>query len=238
MTVYFINESENTVIAELGNDRIKINNENQIKVECETNQMRFNCYLDEKSAFKFMPLSKSVIIEYNFVLNSLYNLTFDNDECEVKFVPKQIKGNNLDCYKFIDLQISNGNINGKEFSVLDESSAKQQLIAARKKEIKLENKLKVIDILHSVCYVGIPGLIIFFGLWYYVDLKTALYVVIPLIIVATAIGLILKKVINRFNNKLDKFNSKFEKGTDKFVDFNSFFDKNYILSVLNNEKNN
>ena len=129
MTVYFINESENTVIVELGNDRIKINNENQIKVECETNQMRFNCYPDEKSAFKFMPLSKSVIIEYNFVLNSLYNLTFDNDECEVKFVPKQIKGNNLDCYKFIDLQISNGNINGMEFSVLDESSAKQQLIA-------------------------------------------------------------------------------------------------------------
>ena len=218
MTVYFINESENTVIVELGNDRIKINNENQIKVECETNQMRFNCYPDEKSAFKFMPLSKSVIIEYNFVLNSLYNLTFDNDECEVKFVPKQIKGNNLDCYKFIDLQISNGNINGMEFSVLDESSAKQQLIAVRKKEIKLENKLKVIDILQSVCYVGIPGLIIFFGLWYFVDLITALYVVIPLIIVATAIGLILKK------------------GTDKFVDFNSFFDKNYILSVLNNEK--
>lgn len=234
MTVILINKTGKPVIVELNNDKIELNNNERINVSLETNNIRFNCFLNEISTFKYLPLSKSVIVEYNFILNSLYDLTIYNDNCEINFVQKQIKGDNLEWYKFVDLQFSSGYINNKEFFVQDEMLAKEQLSVAREKEIKLEKRLRIIDILQTICYIGIPALIIFLGIWYFVDFKTALVVIIPLTIIGIVIGLLLKKIISKFNNKLDQINSKFEKTNDKYVDVNSFFDKNYINSILNN----
>lgn len=233
MIIYFSNKTEKSVILELNNDKIELKKDERIKVDSETNRMMFNCYCNENSSFKYLPLSKSVIVEYNFILNSLYDLIFSQDICEINLVQKQVRGNNLEWYNFIDLQLSGGMVNNKEFRVKDELSAKNQLSSAREKEMKLEKKLKAADIFQTVSYVGIPALIIFFGIWHFVDLKTAVLILIPLIAVGIAIGLLFRKMINKFNNKLDKMNSKFEKENEKFIDFNSFFDKNYIYDVLN-----
>lgn len=235
MTVILINKTGKPVIVELNNDKIELNNNERINVSLETNNIRFNCFLNEISTFKYLPLSKSVIVEYNFVLNSLYDLTIYNDNCEINFVQKQIKGNNLELYKFVDLQLSSGYINNKEFFVQDEMLAKEQLSVAREKEIKLEKRLRIIDILQTICYIGIPALIIFLGIWYFVNFKTALGVIIPLTIIGIVIGLLLKKIISKFNNKLNQINSKFDK-TTQYIDTNSFFDKDYILNVLNDKK--
>lgn len=235
MTVYFVNKTGKTVIIELGSNKIQLNDCEKITVDSETDEIQFSCYLDEISTFKYLPLSKAVIIEYNFILNSLYDLTFHTDIGEVNFVQKQVKGNNLDWYKFVDLQLSNGNIKSQNFFVQDELLVKKQLSAVQKKEHKLEKRFRVIDILQSICYIGIPALIILFGIWYFVDLKTALYVLIPLTVIGVIVGLLIKNIINKVNDKLDKINSKFDKKSDKYVDINSFFDKSYIYSVLNNK---
>lgn len=238
MTVYFVNKTGKTVIVELNKDKFKLNNNEKISFNSETNELRFNCCLNEASTFKYLPLSKSVIVEYSFVLNSLYDLTLCGNNCELEFVEKQIKGNNLELYKLVDLQLSaNCYVNSKEFYVADEAAAKKQLSVAREKEIKLEKRLKVFDILQDICYIGIPALIILIGIWYFVDFKTALGLMIPLTIVAVAIGLLLKKLIFKFNNKLEKFNSKSEKKTNLYVNTNSFFNKEYILDLLKNTGN-
>lgn len=235
MTVFLINKTGKTVIVELNNDKIELNNDESINVNIETNSIRFNCYLNEFSSFKYLPLSKSVIVEYDFVLNSLYDLSLHNDNCKINFVQKQIKGNNLESYKFVDLQLSSGYINSKEFLVQDEMLAKKQLSVAREKEVKLEKRLRIIDILQTICYIGIPALIIFFGIWYFVDFITALGIIIPLTIVGVVIGLLLKKIISKFNNKLEQLDSKFEK-TNHYIDTNAFFDKDYILSVMDDQR--
>ncbi len=239
MIVYFNNKTANSLVLELNQDKILLKSGNRIKIDSETNRMQFNCYLNEGSKFKYLPLSKSVIIEYSFILDSFYDVVFNQQICDIDLIQKQVRGNNLDCYTFIDLQFTSGNINDKEFCVIDELSAKNQLSTAQEKEAKLEKKLKIADIMQTVCYIGIPALIIFIGIWYFADIKTALCILIPLTIVTTVVGLLLKKLINKFNNKLDKINSKFEKTNDKYVDVNSFFDKNYIRNVLiNNTSNN
>lgn len=237
MTIILINETGKTVIIELNDEKFELNNGERINVNTEVSNIRFNCFLNELSAFKYLPLSKSVIVEYDFVLKSLYELTIFNDNCEIRLLQKQMKGNNLELYKFVDLQLSSGHINNKDFFVQDEISAKKELSAAREKEIKLEKKLRITDIFQTVCYIGIPALIIFLGIWHFVNFKTALSIIIPLTVIGIAIGLLLKKIISVFNNKLDRINSKFEK-TNKYVDINSFFDKDYILSVINYEKDN
>ena len=73
----------------------------------------------------------------------------------------------------------------------DEASAKEQLAVAREKEIKLEKRLKIIDTLQTICYIGVPALIIFLGIWYFVDFKNAISVIIILGIVGIVIGLLL-----------------------------------------------
>ena len=232
MIIYFKNKTEKAIIIEFGNDKIRINGGKQIKIDSETNRMSFNCFLDETSTFKYLPLTKSVIVEYDFVLNALYDLIFNSDVCEINLEVKQVKGMNLDCYRFIDLHISDGNVNNKEFFVNDEITVKKQLYAVQQREAKLEKKFKVADIFQSICYIGIPAIIILFGVWYYLDLLTDLCILIPLTIVSIIVGLIIKKAISKFSNKLDKLNSKFEKNTNKYVNVNSFFDKSYIHSVL------
>lgn len=234
MIVYFNNKTANSLVLELNQDKIQLKSGEKIKFGSERNKMQFHCYLNENSEFKYLPLSKSVITQYSFILNSFYDLIFDKDICEIDLVQKQIRGNNLECYTFIDLQFTGGKINNKEFYVLDELSAKKQLSASQEKEAKLEKKLKIADIMQTICYIGIPALIIFFGIWYFVDITTTLYIIFSLSIIAITVGLLLKKLINKFNNTLDKINSKFEKANDKYVDVNSFFDKNYICSVLSN----
>ena len=223
MIIYFKNKTEKAIIIEFGNDKIRINGGKQIKIDSETNRMSFNCFLDETSTFKYLPLTKSVIVEYDFVLNALYDLIFNSDVCEINLEVKQV---------FIDLHISDGNVNNKEFFVNDEITVKKQLYAVQQREAKLEKKFKVADIFQSICYIGIPAIIILFGVWYYLDLLTALCILIPLTIVSIIVGLIIKKAISKFSNKLDKLNSKFEKNTNKYVNVNSFFDKSYIHSVL------
>lgn len=236
MIIYFNNKTVDSLVLELNQEKILLKSGDKIKTDSETNKIKFNCYLNECSKFKYLPLSKSVIIEYSFILNSFYDVVFNQQVCEIDFIKKRVKGNNLDCYTFIDLQLNGGNINSKEFCVLDEISAKSQLLTIHKKEAKLEKKLKIVDIIQTVCYIGIPALIIFAGIWYFVDIKTALCILIPLTILAVAIGLLLKKAINRFNNKLDKINSKFQKANVEFDGVNSFLDKNYIRNVLNNNQ--
>lgn len=234
MITHFINNTEKTIIIELRNQKLELNSGDKIQISTETNNLIFNCYLKDKSSFKYLPFSKSVIIEYNFILNSLYNLTLYNDVNEINFLLKTAKGNNLDWYKFVDLQISDGVINSKDFSVQDELSARNELSSAQGKEQKLNRKLKIIDVLQSVCYIGIPAFIIFFGIWYFADFKTALSILVPLAIIGTLIGLLIKKIINKFNNKLDKINSKFENESKKNIDINLFFDKSYIDSIICN----
>ena len=104
---------------------------------------------------------------------------------------------------------------------------------------KIEKISKIADVVQSICYIVIPASIIFFGIWYFTDLLTALYIIIPLSVIAVMVGLSLKYVINKFNNKLDKINSKFEKSiTDNYKSINSFFDKDYIYNVMNQNKDN
>lgn len=233
MMVYITNKAGKTIIVELGSEKFKLNNGDKIEVDCKTEKMRFSCCLNENSTFKYLPLSKSVIFEYNFVLNSEYELTLYNDICEINLVQKRVKGNNLEWYKFIDLQLSNGTIDSKEFFIQDELSAKNQLASAHEKEVKREKRLKVINVLQSVCYIGIPALIILFGIWYFVDLKTALSILIPLIVIGVIVGLAIRRILKKVNKKLDKINSKLENSSSEYTDFNSFFNKSYIYSVVN-----
>ena len=66
MAVILINKTDKRVIVELNNNKFELNNNEKINISLETNNIQLNCFSDEISTFKYLPLSKSVIVEYDF----------------------------------------------------------------------------------------------------------------------------------------------------------------------------
>lgn len=229
MIVNMINNTANTIFVELGINHIEIKSGMKIRVDSDTNRMQFNCYLNCDSEFKTMKFPKFIVLNYNFILNSFYDVQIKRDETEMFFTEKEAKGDHLETYKFLNIDGDSFEILTKDFKVKDEEKSKFQLADYRKREEKASKYVKVYDVLQSICYVGVPGAILFFGIWYFANLLTALYVTVPVAIVGVLVGLLIKYILAKVVKKLDKIAGN---DNDLYVDENSYFQKEYILSVI------
>lgn len=95
MIVYFVNKTESVITLELGENRIELKNNKKINVDSETNQLFFHCILNGSSDIKHLPLIKSVIVSYNFILNSSFDISVNKEFTEIKLIKKKIKGSLL-----------------------------------------------------------------------------------------------------------------------------------------------
>lgn len=230
MTVSMENKTPHTVMIELGGDRTEIKSGMKIRADCKADRLDFNCYINCDSEFKTMKFPKFVVLHYNFSLSTYYDLLLKRDEAKISFVIKEVKGDHLETYKFLDVDGDFFEILTKDFKVKDEEKAKLQLAGYQKREDRASKYVKVYDVLQSICYVGVPGGILFFGIWYLTNLWMALYVTVPVAVVGVLVGLFIKYILNKFVKKLDKL-----AGTenDLYVDTNSYFQKEYILNIMN-----
>lgn len=226
MIVYFKNETADTIFIKLGKNDIKLKSGTRVSIDSETNRIQFSCQPDKISTFK---VCKIVITKYNFILNAFYDVFINSENTEIRFFEKEVSGNHADNYTFIDIEADNILINSKNFKVADEIIAKSQIEDVNKKDEKLAKIASVFDVMQTICYIGIPALIIFIGVWYYANIKTALMIIIPLTVIGIVVGLIIKKLIGKFNNKLERLNGKYE---DLYVNTDSLFDSKYILSIV------
>lgn len=229
MIIVFKNETAYPVILELGENIIDIKSGTSIRVDSKTERINFSCYLNSDNVFKTMKFPKFIVLYYTFILDSFYDVLLRRDETEIKFVEKEVKGKHSETYKFLDISGDPFEILLKDFKVKSSDIAKAQLSEYRKRDEKASKYLKVFDVLQSFFYIGVPGCILFFGIWYFTNILTALYITIPTAIVGVVIGLLIKKTINNFNKKLDRLT---QNKNDLYVDENSYFQKEYILSVI------
>lgn len=234
MIVNFKNTTLNTVIIELQDECIELKSGMEISVNSETNRIAFNCYSNQSSNFKTI---KFVVFNYNYILNSSYDLLLNSETVFIKLVEKEIHGDHVETYKFIDVISDNISVIDNQFEIKDEAYAKQQILNYEKQEKKATKIVKVIDVLQSICYIGLPFGIIFFGVWYYSNILTALYIIVPLSVIAVIVGLLVRKILNKFNKKLDEIIDDDDKDKhDLYVDKWSYFEKEYIYSVVRSNK--
>lgn len=230
MIVIFRNETSSPIILELGENIIEIKSGMQITADSDTARMQFNCYLNYDSQFKTMKFPSFVVLHYNFIVNSFYDVILKRDKTVIKFTEKEAKGDHSEKYRFLDINGDYFEILNKEFKVRDEEKSKLQLSEYRRRDEKATNVLRVFDVLQTICYVGVPGGILFFGTWYFANLLTALYVTVPTAIVGVLVGLLIRNLLKKVNNKLEKLG---EYENDLYVDDDSYFQKEYILNVIN-----
>ncbi len=231
MIVNFKNETFDTIIIELGENHIEIKSGMKIRVDSETNRIKFNCYPNQYSKFKTMKTIKFVVLNYNFILNVLYDISVKYEEAEIRLTEKEVKGDHAESYIFLNINDDCIEIVNREFKVKDEEKSKFQLADYKRRDEKASKYLKVFDVLQTICYVGIPCGILFFGVWYFADALTALYVTVLIAAVGLVAGLLIRKLIKKVTKKLDKLG---EYENDLYVDTNSYFQNEYISNVINN----
>lgn len=234
MIVYFKNETSDTIIIELGENHIEIKSGMKIRVDSETNRIKFNCYLNQYSNFKTMKSIKFVVLSYNFILNVLYDISVKCEEAEIRLTEKEVKGDHAEKYRFLNINDDCLEILNKEFKVKDQEKSKLQLAEYRRRDERASKYLKVFDVLKIICYIGVPCGILFFGAWYFADELTALYVTVLIAIIGLVAGLLLRNLIKKVNKKLDKL-GKYQNYL--YVDTNSYFQNEYISNVINNYVN-
>lgn len=234
MIVYFKNETSDTIIIELGENHIEIKSGMKIRVDSETNRIKFNCYLNQYSNFKTMKSIKFVVLSYNFILNVLYDISVKCEEAEIRLTEKEVKGDHAETYRFLSINDDCIEILNKEFKVKDQEKSKLQLAEYRRRDERASKYLKVFDVLQIICYISVPCGILFFGAWYFADELTALYVTVLIAIIGLVAGLLLRNLIKKVNKKLDKL-GKYQNYL--YVDTNSYFQNEYISNVINNYVN-
>lgn len=231
MIIYFKNETFDTIVIELGENHIEIKNGMKIRVDSETNRIKFNCYPNQYSKFKTMKTIKFVVLDYNFILNVLYDISVKYEEAEIRLTEKEVKGDHAETYRFLNINDDCIEILNREFKVKDEEESKLQLADYKRRNEKAPKYLKVFDVLQTICYIGVPSGIIFLGVWYFADALTALYVTVLIAAIGLAAGLLIRNLIKKFTKKLNKPG---EYENNLYVDENSFFQNEYISNVINN----
>lgn len=71
----------------------------QITADSDTARMQFNCYLNCDSQFKTMKFPNFVVLHYNFILSSFYDVMLKRDKTEIKFTEKEAKGDHSEKYR-------------------------------------------------------------------------------------------------------------------------------------------
>lgn len=236
MKISIINNTESIVYLLIDDRRYLVNINATVFIESSDNSFDISCYPDKSSDFKVLPLTKSVVYEYNFILRTQCCITFGQN-IENGFISLQMKkskGDHLESYECIKI-VSNGEISSEKYRIQDEVCAKEKLSILRKKEQKIENRLKIIDVIQSALYVGIPVLILLLGVWRITNFIIALEVLVPLLLISVSVAFLIKFLIGKIGYKLDKHIKKNEKNTENYKNINSFFDESYILNVLNSD---
>lgn len=229
MIICFKNETNSTVILDLGENHIEIKSGMQIRVNSDTDRVKFNCYLNCDNYFKTAKYPDFIVLNYNFILNVFYDVRLKCDETEIKLIEKEVKGDHADTYRFFQIYGEQFEIRNCTFAVKDAEKAKSQIADYQKKDKKVSKYVRVFDVLQTIFYVGIPSAIVFFGVWYFANFLTALYVTVPTIIVGVLVGVLIKNMINKFGKKIDNL-TKIK--NDLYVNTDSYFEQEYIISVI------
>lgn len=229
MIVNLKNNTAGTIFIALGGAPIEIKSGMAIRVDSETNRLQFHCYPNRYSTFKTPKFPGFIVLEHNFVLTAFYDILLKDEITELEFTEKQAKGDHAETYCFLAINPGRFEVKDRAFQVKDEKDARSQLLQYRQKDEKAAKRLKVLDILQTICYVGVPGCILFFGIWHFVDLLTALYITVPVAIVGVLAGLLIKKLLAKVNKKINKFT---QDSNDLYVDTDSYFQKEYIFNVI------
>ena len=232
MNITFINKSDKAVHITLPGESLiseTISVGESKALPCNTGT--FTLQVDEGSHVTYILAKFGVVLRRHFKVKSEYSAN-STDDLTVTLRNEKKKGRFMDEYERVVPSSVQDSLSLLSYSVPDEAKLKKELSNANK---RADNTIKIFDVfdilgnaLSALLFLLIPFVII----WIFADIELAGKICgmafIPIF------GLII--YFNRFFDKLRRSlwktakNKRLEK--DIFKDYNSYFDNDYISSVL------
>lgn len=230
MTITFVNKSAKDIYINFAYDSLIINSgerKSVVAVEAGT----FGVQVNEGSYVRYILEKFGVVFKRCFKLRTEYSYNMGED-ITVTLISETRKGKFMDEYERVICRADNTRVSPLGYSVPDEAKLKKELAYANKRADNTIKLFDVFDILGNALSALLFLLIPFVIIWIFADIELAGKICgiafIPIF------GLII--YLNRFFDKLKRRLWKTAKDkrleNEIFKDYNSYFDSEYIESVL------
>ena len=204
------------------------------QVQCivtEKAPFHFSAYPDSVNRIDYLFKSAGIISKRHFVLVSDFQLR-TGEECEVSFYTNTKKGRFRDEYEYCVPYCSQGTIDVLHHSVKDEESFRQEFEQSGKKGKRALLVLDFFDILGNAL-AGILLLVIpFLFIWLFWDIRLAWNICSVAFIPIFIIIVIINRILDKLKKAAWQKGKSFALRKQIFKDYNSYFQQDYISSVL------
>ena len=192
----------------------------------------FTLQTSENSYITYILAKFGVVLKRHFKLRS--NYAFDiGDDITVVLTTDKKKGKFMDEYEKVVCKADSSHISLRGHSVHDEDRVKRELAAAIRRS---DNTLKIFDLfdilgngLTAALFLLIPFAII----WFFADIRLAAEICTIAFIPIFAVIICLNRFFDKLRRKIWKRVRSAKLKNQIFKDYNSYFDSEYIESVLN-----
>lgn len=182
MQIFLKNESDKSIIIQLGNTKLTLIPNAGKYIEAENENAILTVYADEK--YRTEPVTGKLGLSYfhRFVVLSAYDVTL-TDNCTIRFYKETAHGNNFESYTRIYPYSADCTFSAPRYSVRDEAQIKEKIARSDKNEAvilksagvasKLFKAKNTFDDIVTAAILGAVALIIFILIWIFKDFRTA-----------------------------------------------------------------
>lgn len=231
MKINFINKSDKDIYITMNDESITVNDGERKSLATEE-AGTFTVQINENSYVTYILAKFGVVLKRHFKVRSEY--AFDiGDDITVVLTTDKKKGKFMDEYERAVCMADNGRLTLLGYRVPDEERLKRELAAAIRRS---DNTLKIFDLfdilgngLAAALFLLIPFAII----WIFSDVRLAAEICTIAFIPIFALIICLNRFFDKLKRKLWKSARSAKLKNQIFKDYHSYFDSEYIESVLN-----
>ncbi|MBO5937012.1 MAG: hypothetical protein J6Q79_05285 [Clostridia bacterium] len=231
MKINFINKSDKDIYITMNDESITVNDGERKSLATEE-AGTFTVQINENSYVTYIVAKFGVVLKRHFKVRSEY--AFDmGDDITVVLTTDKKKGKFMDEYERAVCMADNGRLTLLGYRVPDEERLKRELAAAIRRS---DNTLKIFDLfdilgngLAAALFLLIPFAII----WIFSDVRLAAEICTIAFIPIFALIICLNRFFDKLKRKLWKSARSAKLKNQIFKDYHSYFDSEYIESVLN-----
>lgn len=230
MNINFINKSRKSIYITLSTENFTINSGEKKSVIADPTGS-FSVQVNQGSYVTYFIEKFGIVLKRYFKVKSEYTYSSSEDMTVVLTSDKK-NGKFMDEYERVVCLADNNQLSLLTYSIPDEEKLKRELGSAVKRGDNTLKLFDIFDILGNALAAASVMLIPFAIIWIFADIEIAFKICVLAFIPIFAVIIYL----NRFFDKLKRCLWKSAKGAKLknqiFKDYNSYFDNEYIESVL------